>query len=444
MGALQQSMNEKRMILPELELSIGANGVREGDEFSLELIGERRRKMKLTRTKYIFSMEDKFAVNYISSELTLPSFNGEKGSFEMKLIPGNGRAGIDGKARYLFRSLEQKPFKLNGNFCFEAFVERGDIVDLGFNRLHFLKAEHSLGDSIAVPENFLTSDLPVLLEGETGTGKTTLARKIHEASGRRGAFVHLNLSAFSKGLIESELFGHVKGAFTGAINSKKGAILEAHKGTLFLDEIDSLTLDLQTKLLLFLDDYQVRMVGGESTQKADVRIIFASGSQLKKLVDSEKMRKDFYFRLKAGYSLNLPSLRGSEKIIRKICEEFECEHMVKIDQALMAFYLKQDWPGNIRQLRSHLMKKKIAASGKKIIFGREDEEMAAERALPRELSELESLEMVKVSYCYSTYMKLGQNLAKTAEVLELSTNTLKAYLAKKDKLRNDNVIDINL
>lgn len=444
MGALQQVANEMRKILPELEPSVGVNGVRDGDEFALELIGERKKSMRLNRTKYRFMLGGKFTINYTTAEIGLPSFNGVGGEFEMKLVPGHNCFGVDEKARYLFRSLDSKPFRLNGNFCFEAFLERGDVIDLGFNRLHFFKVASVKFESALIPEHFLVSDLPVLLEGETGTGKTTLAKKIHEESDRRGAFVHLNLSAFSKSLIESEIFGHVKGAFTGAINSKKGAILEAHKGTLFLDEIDSLSIDLQTKLLLFLDDYQVRMVGGEQSQKVDVRMIFASGSSLKKMVETEKMRKDFYFRIKSGYSVNLPSLRNSELFIKKICEDFENEFMVKIDPPLLDFYMKQEWPGNIRQLRSHLLKKKIIAKGKKIIFGREDEEVVAEKIFPIDFSDLKPLEDIKIQYCYATYMKLGQNLSKSAEALELSANTLKAYLAKKEKLRNDNVIDIDL
>lgn len=445
MGALLQVTNEKRQIPQELELTLGANGVREGDEFALELIGERKKQMKLTRTRYLFKMSEKFSIDFTTSELHVPSFNTSEGVFELRLVAGYQKKTLDEKARYLFCALGEKPFKLNGNFCFEAYLERGDVLDLGLNRFHFLREKIVSNAGPSVPVSFLSSVLPVLIEGETGTGKTTLAKKIHEESGRSGAFIHLNLSAFSKGLIESELFGHVKGAFTGAVNSKKGAILEAHKGTLFLDEIDSLTKDLQTKLLLFLDDYRVRMVGGESSQKVDVRLIFSSGSSLKKLVESDKMRKDFYYRLKAGYSITLPSLRNSELSIRRVCADFENEFMVKIDNSLLDFYLEQEWPGNIRQLRSHLMKKKIMAEGKKIIFGPEDEEIVLEKAVIVESSEIYSLEKMKMDYCYTTYMKLGQNLVKTATALELSQNTLKAYLAKKKTkgLRNDNVVDIN-
>ena len=116
-----------------------------------------------------------------------------------------------------------------------------------------------------------------------------------------GRFVHLNLSAFSQNLLESELFGHKKGAFTGAIKDYSGAIFEAREGTLFLDEIDSMNLDMQKKLLLFLDDKTYRVVGG-GEKKANVRLIFSSGQDLKKLVRKKLFRKDLYYRIISEFS----------------------------------------------------------------------------------------------------------------------------------------------
>ncbi|MBY0414911.1 MAG: sigma 54-interacting transcriptional regulator, partial [Bdellovibrionales bacterium] len=349
----------------------------------------------------------------------------------------------DLKSRYLFKSLGKTPFRLNGIYCFEAFLERGDILDIGFNRIQFPRMEREVCNQ-KISEKLMRSQIGILIEGETGTGKTTLAKKIHEESGRHGRFVHLNLSSFSPSLIESELFGHVKGAFTGAINGKKGAILEAHKGTLFLDEIDSLTLDLQTKLLLFLDSYEVRSVGGENVSKADVRMIFASGSRLSKKVENGEMRRDFYFRLQAGVAVNLESLREKPERIVEICEIFENKEMITMSRDLLSFYTTCLWPGNIRQLQSHLSKKKIFSDGKKMIFDELDKELVGLNISIPKNERIEPLDKVKINYCYETFLRMDRNIIKTAKVLELCPNTLKAYLSKREEeLRNHNVIHVH-
>jgi transcriptional regulator with PAS, ATPase and Fis domain len=350
------------------------------------------------------------------------------------------------KSRYLLRSLSKAPFKLNGIFCFEAFLERGDIVDIGFNRLFFSRKKEHEKSLCIIPKNIMKSSIPVMIEGETGTGKTTIAGIIHDESGRAGRFVHLNLSAFSPSLIESELFGHVKGAFTGALNSKKGAILEAHKGTLFLDEIDSLTIDLQTKLLLFLDNYQVRAVGGESSVKADVRLIFASGSNLKKRVEEEKMRRDFYYRLQSGCAIYLPALREESEKIKELCLQFEETNAVVIGRELIEFYKKCPWPGNIRQLNAHLMKKKILSDGKRFFIDAEDKALLSLESLKVKKNEYEivTLEQMKINYCYEVYLSLDSNLTRAAQTLSISTNTLKSYLLRKEGLSDHKVVNIDL
>lgn len=131
--------------------------------------------------------------------------------------------------------------------------------------------------------------MPIFLSGETGTGKSTLAREIHDISSRsKEPFVQINIASFSQNLVESELFGHAKGAFTGALFEKRGIFLEANKGTLFLDEIDSLSFELQTKLLLFLDDLKIRAVGSNHDKKVDVRLIVASGENLEDLIQKRR------------------------------------------------------------------------------------------------------------------------------------------------------------
>lgn len=441
-----EALRQDRLIGPDLDSTIGHNGVRESDEFILDIFQERKKSFKLNRTKYKIMCGPKFEFDFSRAIITLPFFGQHEGRFELELIANSTSLQHDEKSRYLFRSLGERAFRLNGIHCFEAFLERGDVLDIGFNRIHFPRVETIANTQMQLSERLIKSPIAVLIEGETGTGKTTLAKKIHEESGRRGRFVHLNLSAFSPSLIESELFGHVKGAFTGAINGRKGAILEAHKGTLFLDEIDSLTTDLQTKLLLFLDNYEVRAVGGESTTTADVRMIFASGSKLVKKVEKKEMRKDFYYRLQAGCSLTLDSLRSHPERIKELCQSFENHHAVVFEKELIHFYTTCKWPGNIRQLQSHLMKKKILSDGKKLIFDEMDKELLLEKISVAKLdtNDIKSLEKVKIDYCHQVYLKLDKNITRTAKTLELCPNTLKAYLQKKDgDLRSDKVIHVN-
>ncbi|RPJ68885.1 MAG: sigma-54 factor interaction domain-containing protein [Alphaproteobacteria bacterium] len=298
------------------------------------------------------------------------------------------------------------------------------------------------------PEEIIKSDLNIVIEGETGTGKTTLAKMIHEESGRSGRFVHLNLSSFAPSLIESEVFGHVKGAFTGAITEKRGAILEAHRGTLFLDEIDSLSIELQTKLLLFLDGHEFRSVGGSLPQKVDVRLIFASGTKMKTLIDQQKMRKDFYYRLTSGAVVPLMSLRDQTERIREICLEFEKNNFIILSSDLIDYYQQCPWPGNIRHLTSHLHKKKILSNGKKMILDRVDYDLLSDKvqACGFESHQLKSLEEIKMDYCLNVYMKADKNFLKASKLLDISPNTLKSLLSNREKLllRSNKVVNINL
>ena len=442
-----EALRQERVITPHLESSIGLRGVRENDEFLLDIFQERKKTYKLNRTRYKIQNGEKFDFDISKSCITIPVFGKEDCNYELELIADRKDKIHNLNSRYLLRSLGGSPFRLNGTYCFEAFLERGDAVDIGFNRINFLKPLALVPDKFNLSEKFIKSHISILLEGETGTGKTTLAKKIHEESDRPGRFVHLNLSAFSPGLIESELFGHVKGAFTGALNPKRGAMLEAHKGTLFLDEIDSLSLDLQTKLLLFLDNYEVRAVGGENSTKVDVRMIFASGSILKKRVEEEKMRKDFYYRLQAGCALILPGLRDNPERIKELCRKFEYDQAIVIGEDLIQFYSACAWPGNIRQLHSHLIKKKIFSDGKKFIIDDTDKELLSENLNITRLDpeDILPMEKMKTNYCYDVYLKADRNVAKTAKILEMSPNTLKVYLDKKKiELGNDKVIHINL
>lgn len=193
--------------------------------------------------------------------------------------------------------------------------------------------------------------LSIYLSGETGTGKEVIAKLIHLWSERSsGAFVPINCGALSMSLVESELFGHVKGAFTGAIRDRPGALLQAHGGTLFLDEVGDLPVELQMKLLRFLESGEIRPVGSDRTLHADVRLICATHKPLLKLVQEGKFRQDLYFRL-ASIPIEIPSLRSRPEDIRALALQFAREQNKNLTQEAVLRLQTHAWPGNVRELR---------------------------------------------------------------------------------------------
>lgn len=198
----------------------------------------------------------------------------------------------------------------------------------------------------------------VLLRGESGTGKELIAKAIHYMSPRsRGPFIKFNCASIPEGLLESELFGHEKGAFTGAISSRSGRFELANKGTIFLDEIGDLPLSLQPKILRVLQEKEFERVGGERTIKVNVRIITATGRNLEELVSQGKFREDLYYRLNV-IPIFLPPLRERGEDIPLLIEHFlkrfnkEHRRSVTLDKSALQILLNYDWPGNVRELEN--------------------------------------------------------------------------------------------
>ena len=213
--------------------------------------------------------------------------------------------------------------------------------------------------AVKMAQKVAASDLCVLLTGETGTGKEVFARAIHNSSLRKNKpFVAINCSAFSKELLESEIFGHIAGSFTGAMKNKKGVFEEADGGTIFLDEIGEMEFGLQAKLLRAIEENEFIKVGDTKYTRVDVRIIAATNRNLKKEIDNEHFREDLYFRL-AGFQIELPPLRErkgdvkllSELFVKRMSEKMEVDR-VKISDACMHMLEQYSWPGNIRELKN--------------------------------------------------------------------------------------------
>jgi transcriptional regulator with GAF, ATPase, and Fis domain len=204
--------------------------------------------------------------------------------------------------------------------------------------------------------------LSIYLSGETGTGKEVLARLVHAWSDRAGrSFVPINCGALPVSLAESELFGHVKGSFTGAVRDRPGALLQAHGGTLFLDEVGDLPPELQVKLLRFLEDGEIRPVGSERVVHADVRIVCATHKPLKSLVQEGKFRQDLYFRL-ASIPIRIPPLRDRSEDIRLLAKRFASDQGKSLSAEALTRLQVHPWPGNVRELR-HAVERASGLSG---------------------------------------------------------------------------------
>jgi DNA-binding NtrC family response regulator len=211
-------------------------------------------------------------------------------------------------------------------------------------------------------ERVSATDATLLIGGETGTGKDVLARSVHAASKRKaGPFVAVDCGALVSSLIESELFGHEKGAFTGAAERRKGAFELAHRGTLFLDEIGELPLDMQPKLLRALETRRIRRVGGNTEIPVDLRVIAASNRNLLLEIERGKFRQDLYFRL-AVVPLQIPPLRQrrgdipllAHELVKRLCEEHGLDAPKALAPAALSALATHDWPGNVRELRNVL------------------------------------------------------------------------------------------
>ncbi len=205
------------------------------------------------------------------------------------------------------------------------------------------------------------SSLPVLLLGESGTGKELFARAVHEASERAGGpFVVVDCSGLAETLFESELFGHEKGAFTGAHMRKKGLVETAHGGTLFLDEMGDVPLSMQVKLLRLIESGTYRRVGGVETRQADFRLVAATHKPLRQMMAQERFRKDLYYRISA-FPIALPPLRERVEDIPLLADSFLRRGGGSLAPDALARLQAHDWPGNIRELRNVLERARLFA-----------------------------------------------------------------------------------
>ena len=228
-------------------------------------------------------------------------------------------------------------------------------------------ANSAMAELLQTALKVASSEATVLVTGESGTGKEVLARLVHQHSPRKdGPMVAVNCTAIPDTLIESELFGHVKGAFTGAIGNRKGRFQAAAQGTLFLDEIGELKMDMQAKLLRAIQEREVEPVGSDRTEKIDVRIIAATNKDLREEVEKGRFREDLYYRLSV-IPLHLPPLRERREDIPALGNHFlkklGAPRGVKFSDRAMTLMKEYDWPGNIRELQNSVERCLILRKG---------------------------------------------------------------------------------
>ncbi len=250
----------------------------------------------------------------------------------------------------------------------KLYLEQAIDTELGFGEI--IGRSTALKDVMEKVAKVAPSDATVLLLGETGTGKELVARAIHRLSKRReNTFIKLNCAAIPSGLLESELFGHEKGAFTGAVAKKLGRLELADKGTLFLDEIGEVSLDLQPKLLRVLQDQEFERLGGTQTLKVNFRLIAATNRELLESVNRREFRTDLYYRLNV-FPLRTPPLRERREDIPLLIEHFVRKYASRMNKAILSIPAKTmetlmqwGWPGNIRELENFVERSVILTSG---------------------------------------------------------------------------------
>lgn len=411
------------------EVRENSNFITMGDILLIHPFAGNKKKISLNRTEYELTGSQDAGVIQMNPFIKLPlaTLRGEK--FKILLLGKN-----DQNPLYVLLSMSGHPFKLNGHYVLQAYLEAGDTVEIGHNFLKFRKSDSCKidEDSIDIPSSVLEKETSIYLEGETGVGKSRLAQIIHEKSGRKGKLVSLNLSAIPEGLIESEFFGHVKGAFTSAIRDKMGAVADAKHGTLFIDEIDSLPLNLQTKLLTFLDTKKYRMVGSNQEYKTDARFIFAAGQSLRKMVRKKTFRADLYYRILSSYDVYLRPLRDNPTLLEKVVDDYCQKNYMTYEKKLVDFYKNLPWPGNIRQLLSHLEKKRLGNKGQKLFISTEDYALLQEKqkcSPQRDFSyKIMALREMQVKYINDVFERMDKSIKLTAKILEISPVTLRRYL----------------
>ena len=299
-----------------------------------------------------------------------------------------------------------------------------------------------LAETMKMVDLAATTDSPVLITGETGTGKTLVAKAIHyKGRALKAPFISINCASLPENLIEAELFGYEKGAFTGAVAARKGLFEMAEGGTLFLDEIGEMPIHLQAKLLSAIEEKNLRRLGSESVRPVNVRIIAATGINLEDFL-GQTFRKDLYYRLSV-IRMHIPPLRERRSDIPMLCrhllKSLTDGHEVELSDAEIANLARYDWPGNVRELKNILERAYLLQRGSEFrpseLLGQTSRKtalaaLAAENADPgAPILPLDEVEMRHIQFVLG---RCSNNYTQTAKALGISLSTLKRKLKSPD------------
>jgi DNA-binding NtrC family response regulator len=298
----------------------------------------------------------------------------------------------------------------------------------------FIGKSRQLREILALIQKVAPTDSPVFIQGESGTGKELVANTVWHFSTRKDApFIALNCASLSENLIESEIFGHEKGAFTSAYQMKHGLVEVADKGTLFLDEIGEMPIGLQAKLLRFLDSGEFRRVGGNKTLSVDVRMIAATNKDLTGMIKTGKFREDLYYRLNV-INLTIPALRDRKEDIAELSRHFLKKYAKKLSKTITDFTPEAldvlagyHWPGNVRELEN------VVERG--VILCESDHIGANDLSIPSsvtiaELGANPSLEEMEKAYILRVLKEAGNNQSRASQLLGIDRKTLYLKLKK--------------
>jgi DNA-binding NtrC family response regulator len=324
----------------------------------------------------------------------------------------------------------------------EKLVERQDLIEENISLRQKIKERFQFEGIIAKSPKMLKifelirivapTNATVLITGETGTGKEVVARAIHHQSNRRNKpFIATSCAALPESLLESELFGHEKGSFTGAVERKKGKFEAGHKGTLFLDEIGEINANTQVHLLRALEEKKITRIGSNEEIAVDVRVITATNRDLRNMVLEEQFREDLYYRLKV-VTINLPSLKERKEDILPLAEHFlqkyaeeNNKNVINLSPEVIEFMLHYPWPGNVRELENMIEHGVILSKSNAITMN----ELPQDTILPR-LAEEKTIEAVTRTHIFNVLEETKGNITKAANILGIRRMTLYNKLKK--------------
>ena len=346
----------------------------------------------------------------------------------------------DGAYDFLYKPVEIDELKvvLKRAFYIAAlerehhFLQR-HIGEEGFQGM--LGGSPQMQEVFATVRKVATTEAPVLIVGESGTGKELVAQAIHRLSPRKeGPFIVINCGAIPETLLESELFGHEKGAFTGAHIQRKGRIEAARGGTLFLDEIGELSLALQVKLLRYLQEQVIERIGGREQIRVDARVITATNRDLKQAMKAGNFREDLYFRL-AVVSIEMPLLRDREEDVFVLAKSFLNRYAEEAKRKITGFTSQAmraienySWPGNVRELENRIKRAVIMAEGTRITPA--DLELGIHHAKDEYLNLKEAREAMEKELIQKALARTKDNVTRAAEALGISRPTLYEMMEK--------------